>query len=158
MKSGPSGVESVIGQFSVETSELLSCATGRVCTFVYDISTVIGFIVKGIMLWVSQAWTEILIVVEMVIVVDSTLAVTVLVWVKPFFVESFVLTVITYPAKLKKSVSVDDRVMVEGILGQFPERFTVFGTVSSISMSARVKNTPLDATFTVFTSPPTLSE
>ena len=49
MKSKPSGVDSVIGQFKVGTSGLLLCAIGRVRYFVYDISTVIGAIVKGVM-------------------------------------------------------------------------------------------------------------
>jgi hypothetical protein len=69
------------------------------------------------MLWVSQAWTEILIVAELVRPVRSAyFAKTVLVWTRPFFVESLVITVITYPEKLKKSVSI-----VDSIIGEYPE-------------------------------------
>ena len=80
----------------------------------------------------------------MVLLVPSIVAVTVLVCVWPFFVESLELTVITYPEKLRKSVSVDEKLMVEVVLDQLPDKLTVFGTVSSISMSERVKVTALD--------------
>ena len=54
------------------------------------------------------------------------------------------LTVNTYPEKLRKSVSVDDRLMAEGMLGQLPDKLMVFWTVSSISTSERVNVTGLD--------------
>ena len=86
-----------------------------------------------------------MIVVEEVRPVEfSCLAVTVLVCVRPFFVKSLELTVITYPEKLRKSVSADDKLMVEVMLGQLPDKLMVFGTVSSISTSERVNVTGLD--------------
>ena len=86
-----------------------------------------------------------MIVVEEVRPVKSScFAVTVLVCVRPFFVKSFDLTVITYPEKLRKSVSADDKLMVEVMLGQLPDKLMVFGTVSSISTSERVNVTGLD--------------
>lgn len=86
-----------------------------------------------------------MIVVEEVRAVKSScFAVTVLVCVRPFFVKSLDLTVIKYPEKLRKSVSVDDRLMVEVMLGQLPDKLMVFGTVSSISTSERVNVTVLD--------------
>ena len=86
-----------------------------------------------------------MIVVEEVRPVKSScFAVTVLVCVRPFFVKSLDLTVITYPEKLRKSVSADDKLMVEVMLGQLPDKLMVFGTVSSISTSERVNVTGLD--------------
>jgi hypothetical protein len=61
-----------------------------------------------------------------------------------FFVASLVPTVITYPEKLRKSVSVVDRLIVEVMPGQLPDKLTVLATVSSISISVRVNYKLLD--------------
>ena len=73
------------------------------------------------------------------------MAVTVLVKVWALFVKSLVFTVSTFPEMVRKSVSVVERLMVQLKLGQIDEWecvrliVTVFATVSSISMSERVK-------------------
>ena len=61
-----------------------------------------------------------------------------------FFVASLVPTVITYPEKLRKSVSVVDRLIVEVMPGQLPDKLTVLATGSSISISVRVNYKLLD--------------
>ena len=79
-------------------------------------------------------------VVELIIPIRSNyVAVTVLVCIILFFVASLVPTVIKYPEKLRKSVSAVDRLIVEVMLGQLPDKSTVLGNVSSISISDRLK-------------------